>query len=141
MLWLKSVHVIAMVAWFAGLFYLPRLFVYHVDCADDVSRRRFELMERRLFWAIMTPAAVVTVLAGLVLLVDYAWAAYGKAGWLHAKLTLVAVLVVYHWLCGRYLAALRDGRNRRSGRFFRVFNELPTLILIAVVCLTLVKPF
>ncbi|WP_448507173.1 protoporphyrinogen oxidase HemJ [Immundisolibacter sp.] len=141
MLWLKSLHVIAMVAWFAGLFYLPRLFVYHVDCADDVSRQRFELMERRLFWAIMTPAAVVTVLAGLALLVDYAWAAYGKAGWLHIKLTLVALLVVYHVLCGQYLVALRDGRNRHSGRFFRVFNELPTLMLIAVVCLTIVKPF
>lgn len=141
MLWLKSLHVIAMVAWFAGLFYLPRLFVYHVDCGDDPSRRRFELMERRLFWAIMTPAAVVTVLAGLALLVDYAWAAYGKAGWLHVKLTLVGLLVIYHVLCGRYLAALRDGRNRHSGRFFRIFNELPTLMLIAVVCLTIVKPF
>ena len=141
MLWLKSLHVIAMVAWFAGLFYLPRLFVYHVECADEAGRRRFEIMERRLYQAIMTPAAVVTVLAGFVLLVDYAWAAYGTAGWLHTKLTLVALLVVYHWLCGRYLANLRDGRNRHSARFFRVFNELPTLVLIAVVSLTIVKPF
>lgn len=141
MLWIKSLHVIAMVAWFAGLFYLPRLFVYHVDCADEAGRRRFQIMERRLYRAIMTPAAVVTVLAGLVLLVDYAWAAYSKAGWLHAKLTLVALLVVYHWLCGRYLADLRDGRNTHSARFYRVFNELPTLVLVAVVCLTIVKPF
>ncbi len=141
MLWIKSLHVIGMVAWFAGLFYLPRLFVYHVDCTDEPGRRRFEIMERRLYRAIMTPAAVVTVLAGLALLVDYAWAAYSKAGWLHVKLTLVAGLVVYHWLCGRYLANLRDGRNRHSARFYRVFNEVPTLVLIAVVCLTIVKPF
>ncbi|WP_372718470.1 protoporphyrinogen oxidase HemJ [Immundisolibacter sp.] len=141
MLWLKSLHLIAMVAWFAGLFYLPRLFVYHVDCTDQAGRQRFQIMERRLFWAIMTPAAVVTVLAGLALLVDYAWAAYSKAGWLHTKLLLVGLLVVYHWLCGRYMAKLRDGQNRRSARFYRVFNELPTVILIAVVCLTVVKPF
>ena len=141
MLWIKSLHVIAMVAWFAGLFYLPRLFVYHVGCADAPGRERFEVMERRLYWAIMTPAAVVTVLTGLALLVDYAWAAYSKAGWLHVKLTLVALLVVYHWLCGRYLVALREGRNTHSARFYRVFNELPTLILVAVVCLTIVKPF
>lgn len=141
MLWLKALHLIAMVAWFAGLFYLPRLFVYHVDCADEAGRRRFEVMERRLYRAIMTPAAVVTILAGLGLLAGYAWDMYARAGWLHAKLTLVALLVVYHWLCGRYRLALRDGRSRHSARFFRVFNELPTLILIAVVCLTVVKPF
>jgi putative membrane protein len=81
------------------------------------------------------------VLAGLVLLVDYAWAAYSKAGWLHAKLTLVALLVVYHWLCGRYLADLREDRSKHGARFYRVFNELPTLVLVAVVCLTIVKPF
>jgi protoporphyrinogen IX oxidase len=141
MLWLKSMHVIAMVAWFAGLFYLPRLFVYHVDCSDEPGRRRFEIMERRLYRAIMTPAAVITVLAGLALLVNYAWAAYSGAGWLRIKLILVALLVVYHLLCGRYLAAFRDGRNRHSARFFRGFNEVPTLILIAVVSLTIVKPF
>ena len=82
----------------------------------------------------MTPAAWITVLAGLGLLAGYAWELYGRAGWLHAKLTLVAALVIYHWLCGRYRVALRDGHNRRSARFFRVFNEIPTLILIAVVC-------
>ncbi len=141
MLWLKALHVIAMVAWFAGLFYLPRLFVYHVDCEDAAGRARFEIMERRLYRAIMTPAAWVTVLAGLGLLWGYAWDLYSRAGWLHAKLTLVALLVVYHWLCGRYRIALRDGHNRRSARFFRVFNELPTLVLIAAVCLTIVKPF
>ena len=141
MLWLKALHIIAMVAWFAGLFYLPRLFVYHVDCADEAGRQRFEIMERRLCRAIMTPAAWVTVLAGLGLLAGYAWELYGRAGWLHAKLTLVAALVIYHWLCGRYRVALRDGHNRRSARFFRFFNEIPTLILIATVCLTVVKPF
>lgn len=141
MLWLKALHIIAMVAWFAGLFYLPRLFVYHVDCTDEAGRQRFEIMERRLYRAIMTPAAWVTVLAGLGLLAGYAWELYGRAGWLHAKLTLVAALVIYHWLCGRYRVALRDGHNRRSARFFRFFNEIPTLILIATVCLTVVKPF
>lgn len=141
MLWLKALHVIAVVCWFAGLFYLPRLFIYHLDCPDEASRQRFEVMERRLYRAIMTPAAVVTVLAGLGLLAGYAWDLYGRAGWLHAKLTLVALLVVYHWLCGRHRLALRDGRNTHSARYFRVFNEIPTLILIAVVCLTIVKPF
>lgn len=141
MLWLKALHIIAMVAWFAGLFYLPRLFVYHVDCTDEAGRQRFGIMERRLYRAIMTPAAWVTVLAGLGLLAGYAWELYGRAGWLHAKLTLVAALVIYHWLCGRYRVALRDGHNRRSARFFRFFNEIPTLILIATVCLTVVKPF
>ncbi|MGE0810614.1 MAG: protoporphyrinogen oxidase HemJ [Immundisolibacter sp.] len=141
MLWLKALHVIAMVCWFAGLFYLPRLFVYHVDCTTDAERARFEIMERRLYRAIMTPAAWVTVLAGLGLLLGYAWDLYSRAGWLHAKLTLVALLVVYHWLCGRHWIALRDGRNTRSARYFRVFNELPTLILVAVVGLTIVKPF
>jgi putative membrane protein len=141
MLWLKALHVIAMVCWFAGLFYLPRLFIYHLECTTDAERARFETMERRLYNAIMTPAAWVTVLAGLGLLLGYAWDLYSRAGWLHVKLTLVALLVVYHWLCGRYRIALRDGNNRHSARFFRFFNELPTLVLIVVVCLTIIKPF
>ena len=141
MLWLKALHVIAVVCWFAGLFYLPRLFIYHLDCTTDAERARFETMERRLYNAIMTPAAWVAVLAGLGLLLGYAWDLYIRAGWLHTKLTLVALLVIYHWLCGRHRIALRDGRNTRSARYFRVFNEIPTLILIAVVCLTIVKPF
>ncbi len=141
MLWLKALHVIAMVCWFAGLFYLPRLFIYHLDCTTDAERARFEIMERRLYRAIMTPAAWVTVLAGLGLLLGYAWDLYSRAGWLHTKLTLVALLVIYHWLCGRHRIALRDGRNTRSACYFRVFNEIPTLILIAAVYLTIVKPF
>jgi putative membrane protein len=136
MLWVKSLHIIFMVTWFAGLFYLPRLFVYHAMAEDEVSRRRFQVMERKLFWGIMTPGGVLTVLFGLWL-----WFGWGfSGGWLHAKVALVAALVAYHVWCGRLMLDFRTGRNRRTHTWFRWFNELPTLVLVAAVFLVVFKP-
>jgi putative membrane protein len=136
MLWVKSLHIIFMVTWFAGLFYLPRLFVYHAMAEDEVSRRRFQVMERKLFWGIMTPGGVLTVLFGLWL-----WLGWGFGGWwLHAKLALVAVLVGYHVWCGKLMLEFRAERNRRTHTWFRWFNELPTLVLFAAVFLVVFKP-
>ncbi len=137
MLWIKAFHIVFMVTWFAGLFYLPRLFVYHAMAEDSVSRERFQVMERKLYYGIMTPGAVLTLALGLWL-----WLGYGfSGGWLHAKLALVAVLVGYHLWCGKLLRDFRQQRNTRSHVWYRWFNEFPVLILIAVVILVVVKPF
>lgn len=136
-LYLKSFHVIFMVTWFAGLFYLPRLFVYHAMSEDRPSRERFKIMERKLFWGIMTPGAIVTVLLGLVL-----WLGYGiTGGWLHAKLALALLLVTYHAWCWKLMRDFALDRNTRSHLFYRWFNEAPVLPLIAMVLLVIVKPF
>jgi len=136
MLWVKSLHIVFMVTWFAGLFYLPRLFVYHAMAEDEISRERFKVMERKLFWGIMTPGGLLTVLFGLWL-----WAGWGFAGWwLHAKVALVVALVAYHAWCGKLMLELRAGRNRRSHVWFRWFNEFPTLVLFAAVFLVVFKP-
>ncbi len=137
MLWVKALHVIFMVTWFAGLFYLPRLFVYHAQSADAVSIERFKVMEKKLFFGIMTPGAVLTLLFGIWL-----WVGWGySGGWLNAKLALVALLVAYHLWCAKLLADFRHDRNKRSHAWFRWFNEFPVLILIAIVILVVVKPF
>lgn len=126
-----------MVTWFAGLFYLPRLFVYHAMSDDVPGVERFKVMERKLYYGIMTPGAVLTVLFGLWL-----WLGYGiSGGWLHAKLALVIVLIAYHLYCGKLLADFKYDRNRRSHVYYRWFNEFPVVILIAVVILVVVKPF
>ena len=140
MLWLKALHVIAVVCWFAGLFYLPRLFVYHAQTDDSAGRERFKVMERKLYRGIMWPSLVLTVTFGAWML-GLNWAWYRTQGWLHAKLALVALLVVYHLLCGRFLRDFAADRNTRSHVFFRVFNELPVLALIAIVILVIVRPF
>lgn len=135
-LWLKSLHIISMVAWFAGLFYLPRLFVYHALSDDAISRERFKVMERKLFYAIMTPGAVLTLIFGLWL-----WLSQDFSGlWLTLKLGLVAILVVYHIYCGVLLADFRRDRNRHGHVFYRWLNEFPILLLIAVVLLVVFKP-
>jgi putative membrane protein len=137
MLWIKSLHIIFVVAWFAGLFYLPRLFVYHAMAEDVPSRERFKVMERKLYWGIMAPGAVLAVAFGLWL-----WLAYGfSGGWLHVKLVLVAVLVAYHLWCGKLLKDFRNDRNTRGHVWYRWFNEIPTVILVGIVILTVVKPF
>lgn len=141
MLWVKAFHIIFMVTWFAGLFYLPRLFVYHALSDDSLSIERFKVMERKLFFGIMTPGAVLTVVFGFWLLFDYAWQAYSQSGWLHAKLLLVALLVVYHIYCGKLLLDFKHGRNCHGHVFYRWLNELPVLGLIVVVILAVVKPF
>ena len=141
MLWVKAFHVVFMVTWFAGLFYLPRLYVYHAMADDAASIERFKIMERKLYYGIMTPGAVITVVLGLWMLWDYAWAWYGDTTWLRLKLALVAVLIGYHWHCGQLLKDFKLDRNRRSHVFYRWYNEFPVLILIAIVILVVVKPF
>ena len=139
-LWVLSFHVIFMVTWFAGLFYLPRLYVYHALAEDRPSIDRFKIMERKLFWGITTPGGVITVLLGLWLLVGH-WDAYRHMGWMHAKLALVALLIVYHVYCGKLLVDFKHDRNRHGHVYYRWFNEFPVLILIAVIILVIVKPF
>ncbi len=141
MLWVKGFHLIAMVTWFAAIFYLPRLFVYHAMAEDTISLERFKIMERKLYNGIMTPSLIVTVGLGLWMLGEYAWAAYAHMGWLHAKITLVVLLIGYHLYCGKLIRAFRDDRNTRSHVFYRWFNELPVFLLIAIVLLAVVKPF
>ncbi len=140
-MWLKALHLIFMVTWFAGLFYLPRLYVYHAMSDDDISKERFKVMERKLFFGIMTPAMVMTMLFGVWMLIDYAWAMYGSSGWLHAKLALLALLLVYHYFCGVWLLDFKHDRNTRSHVYYRWANEIPVLFLFAIIILAVVKPF
>ena len=138
MLWVKSLHIVFIVSWYAGLFYLPRLFVYHAMASDSVGIERFKLMERKLFYGIMTPSAILTVISGLWL-----WLGYGiSGGWLYAKLALVATLVAHHIWLGKLMRDFRQDRNRHGHVFYRWINEIPALpILIAIVLLVLFKPF
>ncbi len=138
MLWLKAFHVIAMVTWFAGLFYIPRLFVYHADATDLVSSNRFKIMERRLF-ILMNIGAGATLLFGISMIV--AAPGYLQLAWLQVKFALVAVLIAYHVLCGKLVRAFAENRNSRSAKWFRAFNEVPSLLLIAIIILAIVKPF
>ena len=135
MLWIKALHIIFMVTWFAGLFYLPRLFVYHSATTDTAGIERFKTMERKLFYGIMTPGAILTLIFGLWLL------SYGFGGtWLHIKLAIVLVLIAYHVYCGKLLLDFKHDRNKHGHTFYRWLNEFPVLILIAVVILAVVKP-
>ena len=127
--------------WFAGLFYLPRLFVYHAMSEDEISRERFKIMERKLYFGIMTPGMICTFIFGIWMLVDYAWAQYSTSGWLHAKLTLLALMVVYHLYCGKWLADFRHDRNTHSHVYFRWVNEIPVLFLFFIVFLAVIKPW
>jgi protoporphyrinogen IX oxidase len=138
MLAIKSLHIISMVAWYAGLFYLPRLFVYHSMASDSVGIERFKVMERRLYRGIMTPSAILTVVFG-----SWLWLGYGfSGGWLHAKLTLVAILIAFHVWLGKLVADFAADRNRHGDKFYRWINEIPALpILVAVVFLVVMKPF
>ncbi len=140
MLWVKAFHLVAVVCWFAGLFYLPRLFVYHAMSEDRESQERFKIMERKLYRGIMTPSLVATVVLG-GWLISYNPAGYFAGGWLHAKLALVAILIVYHFYCGRLLKGFAADQNTHGHVFYRWFNEFPVLILISVVILAVVKPF
>ncbi len=137
-LWLKALHIVFVVTWFAGLFYLPRLFIYHAAATDAVSLERFIVMERRLF-VIMTIGATLAALFGLSILV--AIPAYLGFGWMHAKLTFVALLIAYHVWCLFLMRDLRAKRNVRSQKWYRWFNEAPALLLIVIVVLVVVKPF
>ncbi len=137
MLWLKAFHVIAMVTWFAGLFYLPRLFVYHVDTKDAIGTERFRVMEDRLF-AIMTIGAVATLGLGTAMLIVSPL--YLTMGWLHAKLALVALLILYHLYCYKLKRDFARNANAHTAKWYRAFNEVPSLLLIGIVILAVVKP-
>lgn len=142
MLWVKSLHIIFMVTWFAGLFYLPRLFVYHAAASDAPSLARFKVMERKLYWGIMTPGGVLTIGFGLWLWLGWFTGPHAQTpGWLLAKMALVAVLVGYHLWCGRLLREFAADRNRRGHVWLRWFNEFPVLVLVATVLLVVFKPF
>ena len=130
-----------MVAWFAGLFYLPRLFVYHAMATDHATIATFKTMERKLFWGIMTPGAILTLVLGGWLLYDYAWQIYKSFGWLHIKLALSLSLVIYHIYCGYLLKQFQLDNNTRSDKFYRWLNEYPTIVLAIVVVMVVVKPY
>jgi putative membrane protein len=137
MLLVKSLHIIFMVTWMAGLFYLPRLFVYHAQAEDPISLERFKVMERKVFWGIATPGGVLTIAFGLWL-----WLGWfqGAGLWLHAKLALVVVLVGYHVWCGKLMLDFRRGRNTHGHVWYRWFNEFPVLVLVGAVLLVVYKP-
>lgn len=140
LLWLKAFHLIAVVCWFAALFYLPRLFVYHAMSEDTASRERFKIMERKLYRGIMTPSAIATIALGFWMLhlnLGY----YSSVGWVKLKLLLVLLLVCYHLACGVFLRQFATDKNTRSHTFYRIFNELPVVLLIAIVLLAVLKPF
>lgn len=140
LLYLKAFHLIAVVCWFAALFYLPRLFVYHAMSEDTPSRERFKVMERKLYRGIMTPSAIATVALGFWMLhlnMDY----YSTVWWIKIKLILVLLLVCYHAACGYFLRRFAEDKNTHSHTFFRVFNELPVVLLIGIILLAVLRPF
>ncbi|MFW6094671.1 MAG: protoporphyrinogen oxidase HemJ [Pseudomonadota bacterium] len=139
-LWLKALHIVGVVTWFAGLFYLPRLFVYHVGAEDAVSRARFEVMEEKLYRIIMRPSMLITLIFGIWMLV-LGWSAFAASGWLWVKLAGVVALLGYHHYCGRLIRALAKDEQPHSERFLRIFNEAPALLLVTIVILVVVKPF
>lgn len=140
MLWVKAFHIIFLVTWFAGLFYLPRLFMYHALADDSPSRERFVVMERKLF-IIMSIGALGTICFGLWLLLAYAWSAYANAGWLHAKMGLAALLIGYHFYCFRLMKVFERNENQHGAVFYRWLNEIPAIVLVGMVILAIVKPF
>lgn len=136
MLWVKSFHIIFMVTWFAGLFYLPRLFVYHAMSDDQTSIDRFKIMERKLFFGIMTPGAIITIVLGLWL-----WLGYGIDGmWMMWKLLLVLVLIAYHIYCGKLMFDFKYDRNKHGHVFYRWLNEFPVVLIVPIILLVELKP-
>jgi putative membrane protein len=136
MLWIKAFHIIFVTSWFAGLFYLPRLFVNHAMVSDDATLERLKLMEYKLY-RFMLPLAILAISFGLWL-----WLGYGFiGGWLHAKVLLVLVLVAYHLYCGKLVRDFKVGKNLHSHVWYRWFNELPVIVLCLIVILVEVKPF
>lgn len=135
----KALHLFFMIAWFAGIFYLPRLFVYHASTDNPDCHQQFKVMERRLLFFV-TPFAILTLVFGLLLIYSYGAAWFRASMWLHYKLVLVILLYIYHGYCFKLLADFRHNRNRRSARFYRIFNEAPVLLLLAIVFLAVLKP-
>lgn len=139
MLWVKAFHIISMVCWFSGLFYLPRLFVYHAMAEDSLSKERFKIMEKKLYFYIINPASVLTIIFGGWLLSSN-FHGYMQAGWMHLKLTLVLLLIGYQHYLGNQRRAFAQDRQKHGHRFYRILNEIPVLFLIAIVILAVVKP-
>jgi protoporphyrinogen IX oxidase len=141
MLWIKAFHILTVITWFAAMFYLPRLFVYHAMADDAISIERFKVMERKLYKGIMMPSFIVTTLMGWWMLQDYAWEVYSNQFWLQLKLILVGMLIIYHFYCGYLVGVFAEDKNTRSHTFYRWFNEIPVLLLIGIIILVVVKPF
>ncbi len=139
-LWLKAFHIVFVVTWFAGLFYMPRLFVYHSTATDEISRERFKVMESKLYRIIMNPSMVLTLVLGIWMLV-LSWQAYSDEIWLWLKIFLVVLLIGYHHYCLRIIKAFAQDQVIHSEKFFRIFNELPSLVLVAAVILVVVRPW
>lgn len=127
-----------MVCWFAGLFYLPRLFVYHSMATDAIGIERFKIMERKLYRGIMTPSMLLTVILGIILLIKTPW--HLKANWFQLKLALVGLLIIYHFYCGYCVKVFKENRNQHSHVFYRVFNEVPAVFLVVIILLIELKP-
>ncbi len=140
MLWIKAFHIIFMVTWFSGLFYLPRLFVYHAMSNDEISDARFKIMERKLYYGIATPGAVFTLIFGFWLL-SYNPSVYMHMLWMHIKLGLVLLLIIYHIYLGKLLYNFKYNRNQHSHVFFRWLNEVPVIILVGIILLVILKPW
>lgn len=136
---IKAFHIIAVICWFSGIFYLPRLFVYHAMSEDQVSKDRFKIMERKLFWGITTPSAIVTILLGFWLLYLGDWF-FLSFWWMKLKLLLVAFVVAFHLCCWHFMMQFRHDNNQRSHKFYRYFNEFPVLLMIPIVIFVVVKP-
>lgn len=140
MLWVKAFHIISIITWFAALFYLPRLFVYHAMSDDKISIERFKVMEHKLYYGIMMPSFILATLLGSWMVVDN-WEFYVTQYWLHVKLVLVVLLIIYHFYCGHLLAVFKADKNTQSHIFYRWFNEFPVLLLVVIVIFIVVKPF
>ncbi|MCJ8274829.1 MAG: protoporphyrinogen oxidase HemJ [Psychrosphaera sp.] len=140
LLTLKALHIFFMVAWFAGIFYLPRLFVYHAMTKDKNTSELLKVMERRLLYFI-TPFALLTLVFGVAVIFQYSFDWFRQSYWLHAKLTLVLLLYIYHGYCFKLLKDFKNDANTRSDKFYRIFNEAPVLVLLVIILLAVVKPF
>lgn len=139
MLWIKSFHIIFMVTWFSGLFYLPRLFVYHAETVDAIGSARFKIMERKLYYGITTPGAILTIAFGVALLF-FDPLTLLQTRWLQIKIGLVGLLILYHLYLGKLLFAFQHDHNQHSSTFYRLLNEIPVLFLVFIVCLAIIKP-
>jgi len=141
MLWFKALHLISMVTWFAGLFYLPRLFVYHAMSVDQTSNDQFKIMEQKLYYGITTPGAILTIIFGICILFSNGLSAYSEQLWLQIKCIFIFLLLVYHFYCWFLLQDFKYDRNKHSHIWYRWFNELPVVFLIVIVILAVVRPF
>ena len=140
MRWVLAIHIMAIICWYAGLFYLPRLFVYHTQADDDISKQRFCIMERRLLLGIMLPSSLLSLFTGSWLLMAYAWHAYQNNWWLYGKLICVALLFIFQAYCWKYVNKFKGQVNHHSHIFYRWFNEIPSVLLVVIVILVVVKP-